>query len=62
MKTIGGLMIGYILFLVLIIIGWIININAIVSMAGPGDVSTEFVLRCIGIIIFPIGALFGYFL
>lgn len=58
---------GYTLFeliyvLVIIVggIGWILNIVDIVSMTSE-PITGMFILRCVGVLCFPLGAVLGYF-
>lgn len=45
-----------------IIIGWIINVVGVCKMAAAGAaVTTFFILKCIGIFVFPLGAILGLF-
>jgi hypothetical protein len=40
-------------------IGWILNIKAIVLIVN-NPVTGMFILRCVGVIIFPLGMVLGY--
>lgn len=42
------------------IVGWCMNIWAIVGSAG-GPLNAMFVVRCVGAFVAPLGALLGYF-
>lgn len=42
------------------IIGWIANIIQLIGIAS-GPVTTIFVLKCVGIFAFPLGAILGWF-
>ena len=44
-----------------IALGWIFNIVAIFNLAAAdGGVTMMFVLRCVGVIFVPLGAIFGW--
>jgi len=46
----------------LVVSGWVMNIMAVIHMAQANSpATTMFILRCVGIIIFPLGALLGWF-
>ena len=54
----------WVLYAVLIflgVVGWIINVVEVITMTG-GDVTTEFILRCVGVPVAPLGAIFGWFM
>jgi hypothetical protein len=51
----------YFFIIVAVAIGWIMNVIDIINMLG-GEIGTEFVFRCIGIVIVPLGSLLGYIL
>lgn len=59
--TILVVIIAIIILFILAIAGWILNIAAIFAFATPCQLSFELVLRLIGIFIFPLGAVIGYF-
>lgn len=42
------------------VIGWVWNIIKIIGLMG-GDITTEIVVRCIGVFVAPLGAILGYF-
>ena len=42
------------------IVGWCMNIWAIVGSAG-GSLNAMFVVRCVGAFVVPLGAILGYF-
>lgn len=56
MKDILG--VGFLIAIVLAIIGWVMNIITLFSLT---EINVEFVLRIIGIFMFPIGAIYGWF-
>lgn len=41
--------------------GYLVNVFKIILMAGDSGITTMFALRCIGIIVAPLGALLGFF-
>ena len=44
------------------IIGWILNIIQVVSSASAdAEVTTLFIIKCVGVIFWPIGAVLGWF-
>lgn len=43
------------------IVGWCMNILAIVGSVGGGALTTMFVARCVGAFVAPLGAILGYF-
>ncbi len=48
------------LFWLVVVVGWIMNIVDIIStIADP--ITGLFILRCVGIFAFPLGAVLGYF-
>ena len=54
--------IGAVTMLVLIIIGWVVNIIKLTGLEmGNPDVLIEFVLRIVGIFIAPLGVILGWF-
>ena len=43
----------------LLMVGWVFNVMAIWhSIDGP--VTTKFIVRCIGLFVFPVGGILGY--
>lgn len=46
---------------VALIVGWIMNIVAVIGLIG-GDVSAELIVRVVGVFVAPLGAAFGYLL
>ena len=47
---------------VLVIIGWVLNLVSVITMAGTGATDTTlFVLKAVGIVIWPLGGLLGLF-
>lgn len=43
------------------IIGWIMNVVQVITIASEqGVVSTMFVLKCIGVLVAPLGAVLGW--
>lgn len=42
-------------------VGWIMNIFDVVGMAEANLMTAMFVIRCIGILVFPLGAVLGFF-
>lgn len=59
MKNVFG--IGAVLIILAGIIGWVLNIIAIVSSMGDFAVTTMFIARCVGVFFAPLGAVLGYF-
>ena len=43
-----------------LLVGWVMNIVTIVSMMS-GELGAEIIVRCIGIFVFPIGAVLGFY-
>lgn len=41
--------------------GYLANVVKIIDTTGDSSVTTMFVLRCIGVLIMPLGALLGFF-
>ncbi len=60
--TIGGIMF-YLVLVVLGIIGWVMNIVKLLDMLDQEvtTVTMLFILRCIGIVVAPFGAILGWF-
>lgn len=46
---------------VTVLVGWVKNLIHLFTAGLDAGVTAEFVLRCIGIFIAPIGAIFGFF-
>ncbi len=42
-----------------LLVGWVMNIVTIVSMMS-GELGAEIIVRCIGIFVFPMGAVLGF--
>lgn len=59
MKVSIAAMIFYILAIVVGIGGWIANVVKLLGMLG-GPVSAKFVVRVVGVIAFPLGAVMGF--
>lgn len=57
MKTLFGIG-SVVVLVVLAVIGWVLNILA---LASAGAVDGEVILRAIGIFVFPIGVVMGWF-
>lgn len=57
MRT-GGLI--YSIVWLLMVIGWVLNIMKLVTSDFSGPVSTEVILRIVGIIVAPLGGIMGY--
>ncbi len=58
-----ALLLGLLAYLVLILvpmIGWMMNLNVLIAMIGQ-EISTEFILRLVGVPLMPLGAIMGYF-
>ena len=49
---------GYIVVLIAAFVGWVLNLVTVVGMIG-GDITGEFVVRCVGVIAVPLGAVLG---
>lgn len=43
------------------VVGWILNIVAVVHMLGDVSVTPMFIARIVGVFLAPIGAVLGYF-
>lgn len=43
------------------IVGWVMNIVAILSGIGDTTLTTMFIARCVGVFFAPLGAILGYF-
>jgi hypothetical protein len=44
------------------IVGWVANIVQVVQLAiADAPVTTLFILKCVGILVAPVGAIFGWF-
>ncbi len=52
--------IAVLVFWFLAILGWILNIFDIVEMVNS-PVTGMFILRCVGILVAPLGSILGYF-
>ena len=51
----------YLIGLILGIIGWILNIVDIINKASDNsEITTTFIIQCIGIFIAPLGAVLGW--
>ena len=63
-KLFGGFFVVWIALLIAGLIagavGWVMNIVTIVKMVSD-PVTGMFILRCVGIFFFPLGAVLGYF-
>lgn len=57
MKLIGI----YLTILLAVAIGWVMNVLDIIDMLS-GEIGAEFLFRCVGVVIVPLGALLGYVL
>ena len=54
------LWIFYILLYILAIVGWIINlVSVVVTASASASVSTLFIVKVIGIFLFPLGSVLG---
>ena len=61
MKTSIGILICVIALWGAIITGWVMNIVAIAGIASSdGELTTMFILRCAGVLLFPLGAILGF--
>lgn len=56
MKT---LIVGYILLVLAAVVGWVMNIVAVVHAAG-GPLTAKLIIRIVGIFAAPLGAIMGY--
>lgn len=58
----GATLVGlvYVILLLAGIVGWVMNIVTVVHLLSD-PLTGFFVLRCIGILLFPLGAVLGYF-
>lgn len=43
-----------------VLIGWVLNLIDLIGMIGQ-EISTEFILRIVGVPIVPLGSIMGYF-
>jgi len=59
-RFIAGFGIAYVAVIVLGVIGWVMNITTIVSHIND-PVTGMTALRAVGIFLFPLGAVLGYF-
>lgn len=51
----------YILIWIAAIMGWMMNLIAVFQLAAADKINAMFVLRCIGILVAPLGAILGWF-
>lgn len=59
MKGLGILL--WVFFALVGAVGWVMNIFRVISLASDAaQVSTMFVLRCVGIVVAPLGAILGW--
>ena len=54
------ILLGWIALSLATLVGYVLNILAIISMIGE-ELGAELVVRCVGLLVFPVGALLGYF-
>lgn len=54
-----ALLFGYVVALIAAVIGWVMNIIALVHMFN-GDITPLFIGRIVGIFFAPLGAILGY--
>ena len=57
--TENTIMLGYILLMITVIVGWVLNIFAIVATVGD-PINGLFILRVAGIFLAPLGAVLGF--
>jgi hypothetical protein len=50
--------IGYLAVLILLIIGWVMNL---VTIWNATEIGVKFVVRCIGVFVLPLGGVLGWF-
>ena len=58
MRKLSGIFV--LLFIAITCTGWVLNIMSLISNIGNNEVTTLFVIKCIGIFVFPLGAVLGY--
>jgi len=61
----GGMILVYIVLVLLVVIGWVLNIIKMIALSknkegSPSSVSSLFVLRIVGIFVFPLGGILGF--
>ena len=58
-----GIIIGWFVLVVTILIGWVLNIINIVNALQAGtEVTATFIAQLVGVVIAPLGAILGYVL
>ena len=50
-----------ILLLVMLIIGWVLNLVSIIGLISSGAITAELVIRLVGLMTFFLGGVFGWF-
>lgn len=62
MKTIVALYIAYILFILGLLIGWVMNLIEVINLGlSASPLTTEFIVRLIGVPVGPLGGIMGWF-
>lgn len=59
--SIVGLVLVWIALIPAILIGWVVNIIKLVSTVPHETTMVVFVLRAVGVVLAPLGAVMGYF-
>lgn len=62
MKSVASFGLAYLALILTIFVGWVINIFDVITLAASAaPVTALFVVKCFGIVVFPLGALLGLF-
>ncbi len=62
MKFVASVSIGYLLFLALFVVGWVLNLINVVGLAlSDAPLTAMFIVRLVGVPVAIIGAVLGYF-
>lgn len=61
MKTYICLTLAYIVLVVVLLVGWFMNIFDVIALVATDTFSLMFILRVIGIFVAPLGGVLGFF-
>jgi len=54
-----AIVVAYLLIIVTMVVGWVMNLVQVVHM-GTEAITGLFILKCVGVIVPPVGAVLGY--
>jgi hypothetical protein len=61
-NTAVSLLIAWMVFVVILMVGWVINIIKLLTMVSAGaEITTLFIVRLVGVPLAPLGAVMGWF-